>query len=115
MSQKLIIILSGAALALVILVGWVIFFGKYKGIKQQHVMEREDSDIDYDIEDQVDDFVWPAYNSYSGKSVSSEQSEVLDHILLDRSLSDSSYSNDCVRVTAGCMTDVFDDMFSNSR
>jgi hypothetical protein len=111
MSQTLIIILSGAALALVILVGCMIFLGKDKDIKQHHVIEREDSS--YGIEDLVDDVVPPGYNSYSEKSVRSEEMETLDHILLDRSSTDSSFENDCGRVSGNCfMADVFDQIFS---
>ena len=107
MSQTLIIILSGAALALVILAGCMIFWGTDEDIKQHHVMERENSS--YGVEDLVDDVVPPAYNSYSEKSVSSEEMETLDHILLDRSSTDSSFENDCGGVSGGCgMTEWFE-------
>ena len=107
MSQTLIIILSGAALALVILAGCMIFWGTVKDITQHHVLERENSS--YGVEDLVDNVVPPAYTSYSEKKTSSEEMETLDHILLDHSSTDSSFENDCGRVFGDCgMADVFE-------
>ena len=107
MSQTLIIILSGAALALVILAGCMIFLGTVKDITQHHVLERENSS--YGVEDLVDNVVPPAYTSYSEKKTSSEEMETLDHILLDHSSTDSSFENDCGRVFGDCgMADVFE-------
>jgi len=107
MSQTLIIILSGAALALVILAGCMIFLGTDKDTTQHHVLERENSS--YGVEDLVDDVVPPAYTSFSEKNTSSEEMETLDHILLDRSSTDSYFENDCGRVLGDCgMADVFE-------
>jgi hypothetical protein len=77
------------------------------------MMEREESN--YGIEDLADDVVPPGYTSYSEKNVRSEEMETLDHILLDRSSTDSFFANDCGRISRDCymdMADVFDQIFS---